>query len=60
VTFEWKPSDAQLQKILGNDGVKIYEWLLKRPRRQNPKRYRGYQNVGSPRRLIDLITQSPA
>ena len=24
-----KPSDAQLQKILGYDGVKTYEWLLK-------------------------------
>lgn len=26
---EAKPTDAQLQKILGNDGVKTYEWLLK-------------------------------
>jgi len=26
---ETKPSEAQLQKILGNDGVKTYEWLLK-------------------------------
>jgi S1-C subfamily serine protease len=26
---ETKPSDAQLQKILGNDGVKTYDWLLK-------------------------------
>src|SRR5262249_4496741 len=24
-----KPSEALLQKILGNDGVKTYEWLLK-------------------------------
>ena len=31
-----------------------------RPRRQIPKRHRGHQNVGSPRRLIDLVTQSPA
>jgi hypothetical protein len=31
-----------------------------RPRRQIPKRYRGHQNVRSPRRLIDLVTQSPA
>src|SRR5262249_6328826 len=29
-----------------------------RPRHQIPKRHRGHQNVGSPRRLIDLITQS--
>jgi Trypsin-like peptidase domain/Tetratricopeptide Repeats-Sensor len=26
---ETKPSDAQLQKILGNGGVKTYEWMLK-------------------------------
>jgi hypothetical protein len=26
---ETKPSDAQLQKILGSDGVKTYEWMLK-------------------------------
>jgi hypothetical protein len=26
---ESKPSDAQLQKILGNDGVQNYEWWLK-------------------------------
>ena len=25
-----------------------------------PKRHRGHQNVGSPRRLIDLVTQFPA
>src|SRR3954449_10229191 len=31
-----------------------------RPRRQIPKRHRGHQNAGSPRRLINLITQSPA
>ncbi len=31
-----------------------------RPRRQIPKRHRGHQNAGSPRRLIDLVTQSPA
>ena len=31
-----------------------------RPRHQIPKRHRGHQNVGSPRRLIDLVTQSPA
>jgi len=27
---------------------------------QIPKWHRGYQNVGSPRRLINLVTQSPA
>jgi V8-like Glu-specific endopeptidase len=26
---EAKPTDTQLEKILGNDGVKTYEWLLK-------------------------------
>ena len=31
-----------------------------RPRRQIPKWHRGHQNAGSPRRLIDLATQSPA
>jgi hypothetical protein len=31
-----------------------------RPRHQIPKRHRGHQNVGSPRRLIDHVTQSPA
>ena len=31
-----------------------------RSRHQIPKRHRGHQNVGSPRRLIDLVTQSPA
>ena len=31
-----------------------------RPRRQIPKRHRGHQNAGSPRRLIDLVTQLPA
>jgi hypothetical protein len=31
-----------------------------RPRHQIPKRHRSHQNVGSPRRLIDLVTQSPA
>ena len=31
-----------------------------RPRHQIPKRHRGHQDVGSPRRLIDLVTQSPA
>jgi putative transposase len=31
-----------------------------RPRRQIPKRHRSHQNAGSPRRLIDLVTQSPA
>ena len=31
-----------------------------RPRRQIPKRHRGHQNAGSPRRLTNLITQSPA
>jgi hypothetical protein len=31
-----------------------------RPRRQIPKRHRGHHNAGSPRRLIDLVTQSPA
>jgi integrase len=31
-----------------------------RRRRQIPKRHRGHQNAGSPRRLIDLVTQSPA
>jgi hypothetical protein len=31
-----------------------------RPRHQIPKRHRGHQNVGLPRRLIDLVTQSPA
>jgi hypothetical protein len=30
------------------------------PRRQIPKRHRGHQNAGSPRRLINLVTQSPA
>jgi hypothetical protein len=29
-----------------------------RPRRQIPKRHRGHQNAGSPRRLIDLVTQT--
>jgi hypothetical protein len=29
-------------------------------RRQIAKRHRGHQNAGSPRRLIDLVTQSPA
>jgi putative transposase len=28
--------------------------------RQIPKRHRGHRNAGSPRRLIDLVTQSPA
>jgi hypothetical protein len=27
--LDTKPSSVQLQKILGNDGVKTYEWLLK-------------------------------
>jgi hypothetical protein len=31
-----------------------------RPRRQIPKRHRGHRNAGSSRRLIDLVTQSPA
>ena len=31
-----------------------------RPRRQIPKRRRGHRNAGSPRRLIDLVTQFPA
>jgi hypothetical protein len=31
-----------------------------RPRYQIPKRHRGHRNAGSPRRLIDLVTQSPA
>jgi hypothetical protein len=31
-----------------------------RQRRQIPKRHRGHRNAGSPRRLIDLVTQSPA
>jgi hypothetical protein len=31
-----------------------------RSRHQIPKRHRGHQNVGSPRRLIDLVTQSSA
>jgi hypothetical protein len=31
-----------------------------RPRHQIPKRHRGHQNVRSPRRLIDRVTQSPA
>jgi hypothetical protein len=31
-----------------------------RPRSQFPKRHRGHRNAGSPRRLIDLVTQSPA
>jgi Transposase, Mutator family len=31
-----------------------------RPRSQIPKRHRGHRDVGSPRRLIDLVTQSPA
>jgi hypothetical protein len=31
-----------------------------RPRRQIPKRHRGHRNAGSPRRLIDIVTQSPA
>src|SRR5947209_6879675 len=31
-----------------------------RPRRQIPKRHRGHHNAGSPRRLIDLVTQSSA
>jgi putative transposase len=31
-----------------------------RPRGQIPKRHRGHQNASSPRRLIDLVTQSPA
>jgi hypothetical protein len=29
-----------------------------RPRNQIPKRHRGHPNTGSPRRLIDLVTQS--
>ena len=31
-----------------------------RPRRHIPKRRRGHRNAGSQRRLIDLVTQSPA
>ena len=31
-----------------------------RPRRQIPKWHWGHQNAGSPRRVIDLVTQSPA
>jgi len=30
------------------------------PRRQIPKRHRGRRNAGSPRRLIDLVTQKIA
>jgi hypothetical protein len=30
------------------------------PRSQIPKRHRGHRSAGSPRRLIDLVTQSPA
>jgi hypothetical protein len=29
-------------------------------RHQIPKWHRGHQNAGSPRRLIDLVTQTPA
>ena len=31
-----------------------------RSRSQIPKRHRGHRNAGSPRRLIDLVTRSPA
>lgn len=31
-----------------------------RQRRQIPKRHRGHRDAGSPRRLIDLVTQSSA
>jgi hypothetical protein len=31
-----------------------------RPRGQIPKRHRGHQIAGSPRRLTDLVTHSPA
>jgi hypothetical protein len=46
---------AKTAKIEGRKSV-----AESRPRRQIPKWHRGYQNVGSPRRLIDPITQSPA
>ena len=34
--------------------------LRSKSKASNSKRRRGHQNVGSPRRLIDLVTQSPA
>ena len=52
------PSTSRCKNMAAIEGRKSV--AQSRPRRQIPKRHRGHQNAGSPRRLIDLVTQSPA
>ena len=61
------PSKRGLVRFILLRSVALYASIVSSPslhhaacRHQIPKRHRGNQNAGSPRRLIDLVTQSPA